>query len=73
VPDIRHLALNDAVAKLRAAGLEAGRQSEHVDLNCGIDINKVSGQSPSAGKKVRPGSAVDYTVDVLPSGNQHCN
>jgi hypothetical protein len=73
VPDLRHRSVSDALSRLRDAGLVPGRRTEQVDPDCGIDIGRVAGQNPAAGQRVRPGTAVDYVIAVLPTGNTHCN
>jgi hypothetical protein len=61
VPDLRGDYLNQATAKLQAAGLVLGDVRSAVDRSCEY-INQVMNHSPGRGTAVAPGSVVNVTL-----------
>lgn len=72
VPGIVGLPVAQAVSALRSAGLVPGNVRELEQPDCGDGVGSVLGQSPSAGTRVQPGSAVGYTVGVRPKPPRQC-
>ncbi len=63
VPDLRALDLNDARAKLRQAGLQAGKVEQRIsDQKRGTVIE----QRPASGTTVQPGSSVNIILAKTP-------
>jgi hypothetical protein len=72
VPAIVGLPAADAMGQLLSVGLALGNEHDLVQMDCGDGVGKILDQSPGAGTLVAPGSAVNFTVGVMPSGDQQC-
>ncbi|WP_371649101.1 MULTISPECIES: PASTA domain-containing protein [unclassified Streptomyces] len=69
VPDVGEETRLVATSILNSAGFAVGRVTTVVDWRCNHD-HTVSGQTPGAGTLAVPGTAVNLTIGVLPTGGQ---